>query len=317
MSTHRPARTRPRPGPIAALLLLCFLWSLGSLRSDLLQNLTLHPLPPMEKQAVPFALLAVTAVLFAVARRTKWPRGQRLLPPVLVGLGLFLAPAVLVSLTMQWVPELTRVALFSLAPVFAVVLEPHIGHVVGPQSKGALPAALAAVVGMLCIFPIEIPRSPAAGIAFGAVVLAAACVSAANCQAVRVVLRTPGRPIAPLAAIAGATAAVGLAASSVLMEQPFLRWDTLVSEAAWSAAFELPGLFLLFWLMRRMSAARMTTRFVLAPFVALLIGAVVLRPALTPRTWLGLLLVAGGIGWLLLAPEEEPEESAQPLNLNR
>lgn len=134
MKAHRLTRTKPRPGPIAALLLLCFLWSLGSLRSDLLQNLTLHPLPAMEKQAVPFALLAVTAALFALARRTAWPRGLSVLPPVLVGLGLFVAPAVLVSLAKDWVPELTRVALFSLVPVFAVVLEPYIGHVMGPRT---------------------------------------------------------------------------------------------------------------------------------------------------------------------------------------
>ena len=102
------------------LLLLCFLWSLGSLRSDLLRNLTLHPVPPMEKQAVPFALLAVTAALFALVRRTDWPRGRRLLPPVLVGLGLFVAPAVLVSLSSKWVPELARVALFSLAAAGAI-----------------------------------------------------------------------------------------------------------------------------------------------------------------------------------------------------
>ena len=299
------------------LILLCFLWSLGSLRSDLLRNLTLHPLPPMEKQAVPFALLAVTAALFALIRRTDWPGGRRLLPPILVGLGLFVAPAVLVSLSRAWVPELMRVALFSLAPVFAIVLEPYIGHVAGTQRRGRLPAALAAVVGTLCIFPLEIPRSPAAGVAFGTVILAVACVAAANCQAVRVVIRTPGKPVAPLAAIAGATAAVGLVAASVLMEQPFLTWSALAPELVWSAVIELPGLLLLFWLMRRMSAARMTTRFVLAPLITLLIGLVLLRPSLTLRTWLGMLLIGAGVGWLLLAAEVEPEESALPLNLNR
>ncbi|MDE3187592.1 MAG: hypothetical protein KGM96_08745 [Acidobacteriota bacterium] len=317
MKAHRLARTRPRPGPIVALLLLCFLWSLGSLRSDLLQNLTLHPLPAMEKQAVPFALLAVTAALFALARRTAWPRGFGLLPPVLVGLGLFVAPAVLLSLAKDWVPELTRVALFSLVPVFAVVLEPYIGHVMGPRTRGGLPAALAAVVGTLCIFPVQIPQSWEAAIAFGAVILAAVCVAAANCQAVRVVTTTPGRPDAPLAAIAGATAAVGLAAASALMESPVWGGSALASELAWSAVLQLPALLLLFWLMRRMSAARMTTRFVLAPFMALVIGATLVRPALGLRAWLGLLLVAGGIGWLLLAPEEDPEASNLSLNLNR
>ena len=66
-----------------------------------------------------------------------------------------------------------------------------------------------------------------------------------------------------------------------------------------------------------MSAARMTTRFVLAPLITLLIGLVLLRPSLTLRTWLGMLLIGAGVGWLLLAAEVEPEESALPLNLNR
>ncbi len=315
MTAHRPARTWPRSGPLVALLLLCVLWSLASLRNDLLRNFSLHPLPTLEKQAVPYAVLAVMAALFAVARRTPWPRGWHLLEPVLVGLGLFVAPAVLVLLAHMWVPELTRVALFSLVPVFAVVLEPYIGHVMGPQSRGMLPAALATVVGMLSIFPVEIPQSVEAAIAFSAMILATVCIAAANCYAVRVVIRTPGRPIIPLASIAGATAAVGLVLFSAVLEQPFWRWDKLAGELAWSAAIDLPGLLLLFWLMRRMSAVRMTTRFVLAPFVALLIGAAVVHPTLTPRTWIGLLLVAGGIGWLLLAPEHDLEESAQPLNL--
>lgn len=317
MNAQRLARTWPRPGPILALLLLCVLWSLTSLRSDLMQNLSMHPLPTMEKQALPFMLLAVMAGLFALVRQTEWPRGQSLLAPVLIGLGLFVAPAVLVSLSREWVPELTRVALFSLTPVFAVVLEPYIGHLMGPQTRGSLPAALAAVVGMLCIFPMQIPQTVEAGIAFGAVILAAVCVAAANCHAVSVVIRTPGRPVAPMASIAGATAAAGLLAASLLLEQPAWRPDALASELAWSALMDLPGLVLLFWLMRRMSAARMTTRFVLAPFITLLIGAVVMHPSLTLRTWLGMLLIGGGAGWLLLAPEEEPEESALPLNLDR
>ena len=96
-----------------------------------------------------------------------------------------------------------------------------------------------------------------------------------------------------------------------------MTWSALTPELAWSAAIELPGLLLLFWLMRRMSAARMTTRFVLAPFMALLIGAVAMHPSLTLRTWLGMFLIGAGVGWLLLAAEVEPEESALPLNLDR
>ena len=51
--------------PLAGLLLLCFLWSLGSLRIDLLPSLNNRALPVMEKQALPFGLLAITASIAA------------------------------------------------------------------------------------------------------------------------------------------------------------------------------------------------------------------------------------------------------------
>jgi drug/metabolite transporter (DMT)-like permease len=70
---------------------------------------------------------------------------------------------------------------------------------------------------------------------------------------------------------------------------------------------ELPALFLLFWLMRRLAASRMTARFFLAPLFATLAG-MALKPTSPPlRAWLGLALLAGGAGWLVFAPEEETE----------
>jgi drug/metabolite transporter (DMT)-like permease len=76
------------------------------------------------------------------------------------------------------------------------------------------------------------------------------------------------------------------------------------SDLAWLVLVTLPGLLLLFWLMRRMSAARMTTRFVLAPWLAVLAGIALERPALTARMILGLVLMIAGAGWLLLVPED-------------
>lgn len=299
------------------MLLLCFLWSLGSLRSDLLPHPVVDILPPLERQVVPFALLAVVAAFIGVTRGAEWPRGRQVLDSMVVGLGLFAVPAGLIAFSKGWISDLTRVALFSLAPVFAVVLEPYIGRGSGQQARGGLLAALVAVVGTLCVFPVETPRSMAAGSALCAVILAAACVAAANCRAVAVANESAGNSTMPMAAIAGATAAAGLAAASALMERGAWRWDALAPELAWSAAVELPGLLLLFWLMRRLSAVRMMTRFVLAPLIAILISMVLLRPSVGLRTWLGLLLVAAGAGWLLCAREDGPEAGTLPLKLER
>ena len=71
------------------------------------------------------------------------------------------------------------------------------------------------------------------------------------------------------------------------------------------------------WLMRRMSAGRMTTRFVLTPLMASLIGLVLLRPTVELRAGVGLLMMAAGAGWLLFAPQDNQESETSPLNLNR
>jgi drug/metabolite transporter (DMT)-like permease len=315
---------------VAGLLLLCLLWSLDSLAPDLFPHPAASPVPQLESEAISFALLAVAAGLFAVVRAAGWPRGRQLWAWVAIGLGMFAAPAVLVSLSNAGVSETTRVALFSLVPVFAVVLEPHLGAGVLPAdslpgaiaqpARGGLMAALAAVAGTLCVFPLQSPGSIAAGAAMGALVLAAACVAAANCAAVRLARARQSASIASMAAIAGAAAAAALAAASALTERSAWRWDGLLTgpvkaSLGRAALLELPGLLLLFWLMRRMAAARMTTRFVLAPLVTILIAMALEQPAVELRTWAGLLLVAAGAGWLLLAPAQEPDAHSSPLSL--
>ncbi|HEV2485315.1 MAG TPA: DMT family transporter [Terracidiphilus sp.] len=270
----------------------------------------------MEREALPFALLAIGAGLFAVMRGAKWPHGRQLFASIVISLGLFVAPAILVYLSHEWVSAFTRVALFSLTPVFAVVFEPYVGGA-GSQNRTGLAAALASVVGTLCVFPIDLPVSIQAGAAFAAVVLAAACVAVANCQAVRVASESQKIHLAPMAAVAGATAATGLVAVNALTEGLTWRWRVIGSDLAWSAAVTLPSLFLLFWLMRQLTAARMTTRFVLAPLMAILIGIAMDRPSIEPRTWIGLLLVAGGVGWLLFAPDDKPDANSSALNLNQ
>jgi drug/metabolite transporter (DMT)-like permease len=177
MTAKQRERVRFRAAPAAGLLLLCFFWSVGSLRSDLFPDLVPSSLPPMERQAAPFAMLAVAAALFSV----EWPDRPQLLASVLVGLGLFVAPAVSFSLAREWVGNLTQVALFSITPVFAIVFEPYIGNrdFVLPI-RGGLLAALAAVAGTLCVIPAGAPTSIRTGSAFLAVILAAACVAAAN-----------------------------------------------------------------------------------------------------------------------------------------
>lgn len=297
----------------SGLLILCLLWALGSLRSDLFPFFNAPALPAMEQQAMPFALLAFVSAVFAVLRGARWPGGKQLGSAALLGLALFVVPSLLDHFARSGVTNLTRVALYSLAPVFAVVLEPYIGRSAGV--KGGLIAAMVAVAGTLCIFPVEVPRSLHDAIGLAAVIAAVAMVAAANCWAVVLVNELPVHSTASLAAMSGAIAAVGFLVQSALTEKTIWNVDVAGPNLAWSALFELPALLLLFWLMRRMSAARMTIRFVIAPLIANLIAMALFRPPFDLRTGLGLLLIAGGAGWLLFGQDEDGDTRSGPLSL--
>jgi drug/metabolite transporter (DMT)-like permease len=313
MPSNRLRQTGRDWKPIAGLLLLSLLWSLDSLRADLFphpaSSLAAHPETSLATGAISFFLFAILAALFATLRSAPWPPGNQLWSAAAVGIGLFAVPAVLVSLSSGWIAATTRVAIFSLVPVFAVVLEPYLVAESAPQSRSGLIGALAAVAGTLCIFPLQLPASLAAGSALTALLLAVVSVAAANCRAVHLAHASQAKTIAPIAATAALAAAAALAIASACIERTAWRADALLPQFG-QAILALPSLVLLFWLMRRMTAARMTTRFVLAPFMAVLIGMALEQPSVGLRIGIGLLLVASGAAWLLFAPEQDTDNSS-------
>jgi drug/metabolite transporter (DMT)-like permease len=320
------ADAKSRWRAIAALGALSLLSACGVLK-QIVFTPRADELPHEERQALPFALLAIAMYGLAMARGAEWPRGRALLSAVLTGLGLFVVPAWLLSFADAWIPAYGRTALLTLTPVFAFVLEPYLnpdvrvssdgGDAASMENRNDLVAALVAVVGALCVFPVGIPASIEAGVALCAVIAAAACIAVANCKAVACVREesdsTLYLALLPFTAIAAATAAIAFATESLLFEHPSWAWQLLAPELLWAAFIELPGLVLLFWLMRRMSATRMTTRFLWGPLIAVTVGAALMRAVLAWRTWLGLLLMAAGAGYLLLAPNSEPESTSLSL----
>lgn len=302
------AESGQRAAPVGALLLLCLIWAADSLRADLLPGSGSGVgLPTLARGAALLGLLAVLAGLAALIRKAQWPRGKTLAVAILVGLGLFVVPALLIEWSKGWIGDSTRVALFSITPVFAVVLEPYLGNASAPGQRGGLAAALAAVVGTLLVFPVEIPHSAPEGLAICGLLASAAVVAAANCAGVKACQQTGGRMLS-FTAVAAGCAALCLGAVGAVLQSSAVRFD------AWAAA-DLVALGLLFWLMGRMSAARMTTRFVIAPLLANLIGLVFLRPHVQVQAWIGLALIAVGSGWLLLAPRDNPDVPGSPLGL--
>jgi drug/metabolite transporter (DMT)-like permease len=303
--------------PVAGLLLLSFLWSLDSLREEFAPSATALRMPPFAREAMSLALLTLVTAVLALIREAAWPKGRQIRDAALIGSGLFVAPAVFGALSNTTIPELARVALYSLTPVFAVAFEPYLGRLTESETKGSLLAALGCVIGTLAVFPFWIPRTFAVAGGFFMVILAVAAVAAANCRAVRLISDLPRSSTAAVAAITGGTAATVLALASWFVERASWSHPALSQELAWSAGVKLPALLLLFWLMRRMSAVRMTTRFVVAPLITNCVGLILLRPALDLRSGLGLLLIAVSSGWLLSAREEESQTAELPLHLNQ
>lgn len=301
---------RTKALPIGGLLLLCLIWAWDSLRADLFPGPSegIHLPTLLVAAIVPgiFALLAGTGALIGKAAR---PRGPELRSAVLVGLGLFVLPDLLTEWSNGWIGAPTRVALFSLTPLFAVVFEPYIGDQNAPAMRHAFAAALVAVAGTLLVFSIDIPRSAASGLAFLAIMVAAASVAAANCVAVRILTMASRGLQSGFAAASAGTAALSFAVLATFrtrLPAPLNAW----------AILDLLALILLFWLMGRMSAVRMTTRFLIAPLIANLVAIAFLRPHVNARGWVGLALIASGSGWLLLARDSGPELTGSSLQIH-
>jgi drug/metabolite transporter (DMT)-like permease len=236
---------------------------------------------------------------------------------LLVGLGLFAIPAILIDLAALRTYPPTRAVLLTLVPLFAAVFEPYIVLSVdgkdSRQSRFALLAALVGVAGAICIFSVELPVSIQAFAAFCAVILAAASIAVSGCKAVAVTQENPAS-LTTMATIASGVAALFNAGASAVLEQPTLAWSALWPELLWSAAVELPALTLLFWLMRHLTATRMATRYLLAPMIAIAAGAVLVQAPLNSRICLGLALMAASAAWLLFAPEARLESTGLVLH---
>jgi len=290
--------------PLAlGLLLLSALWALGTLRTELFPRFGSDTVSHALGQAVLFSIFAVMAACIAVVRRVEFPRGRSAWACAGVGLGLFLFPAALLAWAQGELSTFDRVAVFSLTPVFAAVLEPYLQGSTPSRAKAALGASLTAITGVLFLFPLSIPGSLRAGTALFALLTASFGIATANCVAVRLAVRVAERSILPMAALAAGVTAICFAAAATF--NPHAAWRS--SSLLGLLVIDLPALFLLFWLMPRLAASRMTARFLLAPLMTLVLGMALEAPSVPVRAWLGTLLLGGGAGWLVFAPAERPE----------
>src|SRR4051812_26458459 len=130
--------------PIGGLLLVCLIWAVGWIRADFGPRVSGRwSLTPLMEQAALLGLFTLAAGLTATVRRARWRARDLGWKAVLVGVGLFAVPAVLTSLAKENIGDGTRVALFSLTPLFAVIFEPYLGIDAGEavENRGGFLAA--------------------------------------------------------------------------------------------------------------------------------------------------------------------------------
>ncbi len=298
---------RGRRRDLGLLLLLSLLLGLGWLRNDLLRTTLPRLLPGREARTLPLVLLAVAAGSAALVRRDRWPRGKRLLWALAIGPGLFLVPAWLARSATS-ISAVSGFAVGALVPVFVVLFEPWVG---GREEyrKGAFLASLVAVGGALLAVPISVPGELGGVKDYLLLVAGMAVMGVTNCVAARELFAAGGEggsAAAPVAAIAGAVCAAGFAVADGDAGRWVVGWSLVWPELAWSAVVELPALLLLFYLFQRMSAVRLSARYVLSLWIPLVVVAVATRAALGVGSWIGLGLM--GLGGLMLTfgGEEEP-----------
>ncbi len=307
-----PLRTKLRKfKPVAVLLGLSLLWAFDALRTDALPSLfrSTAEASYFLQSAVLWSVLAVGATIPVVIRRN-WPSRRQALHVALISLGIFVVPVLLTHATAHEVTDQTRVLLFMLTPLFAAVFEPFFGTTDTRQPGGSMVAVLVAVAGALLLFSLHLPGSIQEGGWFGLLILAAVCLAAVNCWAVRVTQCDGTVSVFASAAIGAGTAALVFAGLGIVIEPHSLAFQRLWPNALWSLVVDLPALLAFFWLLSNMSATRMTLRFILAPLLTLLLSIVLFRPAVSPQTAAGLALMATGAGWILFVAEFD--DAAQP-----
>lgn len=252
--------------------------------------------PPLTLLAIRLSIASAALALLAVLLRSSWPRGRaayrrsavigvllhagylggvfisidRGLPVAVSALIVCLQPVAVAALSLPIVGEhLSRVQWLGVALGLAgavVVLSPGIGAASGGYDRGAV---LAAVTALLCsTFATLLQKRYGAGI-----------------------------PMIPGTAVQYAAAAVVLAVVGALVEQRPVEWvPQLWGALAWMVfVLSIGAVLLMFWLLRRGTAAGFSSLYFLVPPVTLLLGYLLFGQTLPATALIGFAISAIGV----------------------
>jgi len=283
---------------------LCLLVS----SSRLLPAVAADSTSAIAQQSCFYGVVAFFALMVAARRLWNRTKQHELLWLPLAGVSILLLgmPAVVSEWARDGLSDITQTALFALVPFVVVAIamgrEPIAGEEFGVRRFFA--PALASFGGVLLLLPFNFPVSARARIMWGVLFAATVLVGFASEWIYRL-LR--GFEMMEALFIVCLSNALFLAACGVAILPSCESWSVASSLISLSSFCYLLELLLLVWLLREMHPVRLAARFLVVPLLAIVEGLIILRPAFTVRMAGGLILLAGGAGYLLFSKSRDSD----------
>ena len=268
--------------------------------------------PTLQRSGLIDAVIGFAACAVAVVHKRDRFRTGALGRAALAGILFLGVPAILLDLVNGLTSSTTISLLFTITPVVVVITvmssSPELSE--GNELQKLLLPALAGVGGVLSIFPFSFPDSGGGWTGFAVVLIAVSLSGAAGVWLHRLLQRTR---------MAAAIAIIGISNAFLL-----LVWCSLRGSAVWrisqffqgesiAAGFVQAVTFLLtLWLVREMNPVRLSGRYLVIPLLTIGEGLVTMRPPVTPRLIVGIVLLATGAWWILTS---QPWREERPLSL--
>ena len=264
------------------------------------------PLPALERQGLGFGVLSLAALVARMLKRQRWRAGRSRLLGMVAGVSLlfFAVPMALVERSREYAPDTSVAVVFALAPVVAVLAVNAFLREEGEMRL--LVPALAGFSGVLFLVPFDQPVSLRGWESVAELVAAMLLVVCAGVWLYELL-----RQIGAIEgfAVAGASNAVALLVWCGVRRQLDWRWSDIAGGVSMGSFAGVIALALTVWLVREMKPVRFSARFLAIPLVTIMEGLVLLRPGVTGRTTVGILLLMTGVVWMLAGKESAEGET--------
>lgn len=294
-----PANARLTPAEYAALFAIVVIWGVNNAAAKVVTEVV----PPLFVGAWRFAMAALVLAPFL---RPPFPRPWRLVALV-VGLGTLHFAVVYICFALAEDLSPLAVSLQLWIPFVAVLSWLFLKEPLGPAAVAGLVIAFSGVVVMTAD-PVALRDWRAIALGAGASVIWAGATLAA---------RRAAMPPLKLQALLSVVAAPVLFTGSVALEPGWLQAFRAATPLVWACMLwaalvsSVGATGLLFWLVQRREAGRVTPYLLLTPVCSIAIGAAFLGDVLTPQILIGSAAVIGGIALVSLA---ERRLAARPVS---